>query len=35
MTNNVGLTFGVVTLYYSFQLVLSKTLRSYDTKYHI
>ena len=35
MTNNVGLAFNVVTLYYNLQFVLSKTIRIGDTKYHI
>ena len=35
MTNDVGLTFSVVTLYGGLQLVLSETIRIDDTKYHI
>ena len=35
MTNSVGLTLVLVTLYRGLQLVLSKTIRFGDTKYHI
>ena len=35
MTNNVGLTLVLVTLYYGLQLVLSKTVRIGVTKYDI
>ena len=34
MRNNVGLTFSVSELYRDLQLVLSKTIRIGDTKYH-
>jgi hypothetical protein len=35
MTNNVGLTFSIRDTPYGLQLVLSKTIRIGDTKYHI
>ena len=35
MTNNVGLTLSVVTLYRNLQLGLSKTIRMGDTKCHV
>ena len=35
MMNNVGLIFSVSELYRGLQLVLSKTIRIGDTKYHI
>ena len=35
MTNNVGVRLVLMTLYRGLQLVLSKTIRAGDTKYHI
>ena len=35
MTNSVGLTLVLVTLYRGLQLILSKTIRFGDMKYHI
>ena len=35
MTNNVGLAYMLVTVYYGLRLAWSKTIRIGDTKYHI